>query len=374
MLRIDEVVMREVRLPLRGPFRISSGVAHERRICLLELRHPDGPSAWSECVAASRPNYTPETVDIAWFSLRTWLVPRILGRTFERPEDIFPVLDRNVRGHLMAKAAVEMGFWNLAAILRDVSLSRLLGGRKRRVETGISLGIEPTPQALVQKASDAAKRGYRKIKLKIAPSSDLEYVAAVQEAVGEEASLAVDANAAYGRDDLSRLTRLDEYRLLMIEQPFSGSDLLAHAALQERLETPICLDESVREPRDAKDMLRLDAGRIVNVKPGRVGGLARSRGIHDLCAEAGVPVWCGGMLETGIGRAYNVALASLPNFTLPGDLSPSDRYWDRDVVHPEWTMDAEGRVNVPMERTGLGVEVDRDRIEDLTVRTEILQA
>lgn len=374
MLHIERVRLREIRLPLREPFRISSGVAHERRICLLEIEDGDGHTAWSECVAGSRPNYTPETVDIAWFSLLEWLLPRVVGETFGGPEDVFPALHRDIRGHLMAKAAVEMGAWNLAARRRGVCLAGLLGGDRGEVATGISLGIEQDLDELVRKAEEAVREGYRKLKLKIEPGTDLDAVEAVRASVGSGVELAVDGNAGYTIDDIPRLARLDRFSLLMIEQPLGPGELLQHAELQERIQTPVCLDESVTDPGRARDMIALNSGEVVNIKPGRVGGFSRSIAIHDLCATSDVPVWCGGMLETGIGRACNVALASLPNFRLPGDLSPSRRYWERDIVRPEWTMDEDGMVRVPRDEPGLGVSVDRGRIEDLTVRTALAAA
>lgn len=374
MLRVDEIVLREIRLALREPFQISSGSTGTRRILLLELRGADGGSAWSECVAGGFPNYSPETVDTAWLAIREWLAPRVLGRRFERPEEVAAVLARGIQGHRMARAAVEMAFWGLAAEVAGESLARTLGGTRERVDTGISIGIQPSPDALCRAAEDALARGYRKVKMKIRPGEDVRHVRAVREALGPEAALAVDANAAYTPSEahFEAMDALDELDLLMIEQPMEAGDLLRHADLQARLATPLCLDESVDSLSRAEDMIRLDAGRIVNIKPGRVGGLAASLAIHELCRERDVPVWCGGMLESGIGRAYNVALASLPGFLLPGDLSPSRRYWERDIVDPEWTMSADGRVEVPLERPGLGVAVDAERIGALAVRSESL--
>lgn len=371
-LRADRIELREIRLQLRRPFRTSSGTRSERRVLLLRLEGPDGAVSWAECVAEERPEYSPETVDTARLALREWLVPAVLRRTFGGPARVGPLLDREVRGHRMARAALEMGFWNLAARGRGVALADLLGGRRRTVETGISLGIQDSPDRLVERAELAAREGYRKIKLKVEPGADVDHVSAVREALGPDADLAVDGNASYGPGDVDRLRRLDEMGLMMIEQPLDREDLVRHARLQRELSTPICLDESVTSLARAEDMLELGSGRVVNVKPGRVGGFRPSLRIHDLCDGADVPVWCGGMLETGVGRAYNVALASLPNFRLPGDLSPSRRYWERDVVDPEWTMDGQGRVEVPRERPGLGVEVDEGRIEELTVRREVL--
>lgn len=375
VLRITGIEMREIRIPLRRPFRISSGTRHETRKFLLELRHADGPTCWAECVAAEEPNYTAETVDTAWHALRAWLAPRLLGRELASAREVSAILDVGVRGHRMAKAALEMGAWGLEAVLRSEPLADLLGGTRERVLTGISLGIRERPAELVEDARTALAEGYRKVKMKVRPGEDVEHVRAVREALGPDAPLAVDGNAGYDvLDDLEALRRLDGLGLMMIEQPLDGEDLVRHAWLQEELSTPICLDESVSSPARAEDMTTLGSGRILNLKPGRVGGLAPSLAIHDHCRSRDVPLWCGGMLETGIGRAYNVALASLPGFDLPGDLSPSRRYWERDVVDPEWTMDDEGRVAVPREAPGLGVSVDRDRIEDLTTRAETLSA
>lgn len=371
MIRIDRIVLREIRLALKTPFRISSGVTHERRILLVEL-FSDGVSEWSECVAAELPNYCPETVDTAWWAITRWLAPRVLGRRFEDLDALGDALSLNIRGHPMAKAAVEMGARALRARLDGVSLSRALGGVRDRVPVGVSMGIQDSPEALVEVARKNQEEGYLKLKIKIQPGADVAYVAAVREALGDEASLMVDANSSYRLQDADHLAQLDAFGLTMIEQPLDRTDLLRHAALQKRLRTPLCLDESIDCPDRAEDMLALDAGRIINIKPGRVGGLGSSLRIHDLCEAAGVPVWCGGMLESGIGRAHNVALASLNNFKLPGDLSPSARYWARDIVDPEWTMDATGHVVVPRDRPGIGVEVDRDRIESIAVRREVL--
>ena len=374
MLSFASIRLREIRLPLREPFQISSGTVTERRICLLELESADGITSWSECVAGEQPNYSPETIDTAWHAIVEWLAPRVLGRNFADPQEILPALDAGVRGHRMAKAAVEMGCWAVAAQQASVSLSSILGGTRDRVQTGISLGIQRTPEALADKAMVARAQGYRKIKLKIKPGADVEFVRAVREALGPDADIMTDANSAYTFDYVRHLEKLDRFGLLMIEQPLGPEDLVRHAALQRRLRTPICLDESITDVERAEDMIALGSGRIINIKPGRVGGFTSSKRIHDLCQANSIPVWCGGMLESGIGRAHNIALASLPNFTLPGDLSPSARYWERDIVTPEWTMDAEGMVAVPLERPGIGVEVDRDRIDDLTVRSQEISA
>lgn len=374
MLYVDRITLREIRLALKEPFRISSGVMQERRIALLELTERGGASVMSECVAFQLPIYTAETIDTAWLAIREWLAPRVLGRELAGPEVVHSLLEENIRGHNMAKAALEMGCWGLAAEAAGVSLSSLLGGTRDRVPTGISLGIQSEPAALAARAQAAVAAGYRKIKVKIRPGQDVAYVRAVREALGADIGLMADANSAYTLADSEQLIELDAFKLIMLEQPLGDDDLVRHAALQRRLQTPICLDESITSVDRAQDMIELGSGRIVNIKPGRVGGFTVARAIHDLCASAKIPVWCGGMLESGIGRAYNVALASLPNFSLPGDLSPSARYWHRDVVTPEWTMDDAGMVRVPRDRPGLGVTIDREFLDSLTVRTEELTA
>ncbi len=374
MIHLDRIVLREIRLPLVEPFRISSGVWSDRRILLVELYDSSGAMTWAESVVDDAPNYSYETIDTAWPTLARFLAPRLLGKRIESHTDVFGILEQDVRGHNMAKAALEMGCWALASLQNGVPLARLLGGTRTHIATGISLGIQKDIPTLVAKATESVAAGYQKVKIKIMPGRDIEWVAAVRAAVGDDAHLMADANNAYTLADADRLAQLDALNLMMIEQPLSHDDIVRHAELQKRLTTPLCLDESITSLERAQDMVTLRAGRIINIKPGRVGGFAQSIAIHDFCEENSVPVWCGGMLESGIGRAYNVALASLSNFTLPGDLSPSARYWARDVVTPEWTMDATGMVKVPLDAPGLGVAVDVERIQSLTVRTEEIRA
>lgn len=368
---IHGVELREIRLPLREPFRISSGAMHERRILLAEVAAADGLAVWSECVAGELPNYSSETVDTAWLALRDWFAPRLLGTDLDRPEHLFPLLSRHVHGHRMALATLEMAVWALHALRDGVALARRIGASRSHIDVGISIGIQSSAAALAERAAAALADGYRRIKLKIAPGYDVDYVAAVRAEVGPDAPLMVDANNAYTLDDAEHLALLDEFGLMMIEQPLEADDLVRHATLQQRLRTPLCLDESITSVQRAADMIALGSGRIINIKPGRVGGFAQAIAIHDLCVRNGIPVWCGGMLESGIGRAYNVALAALPGFTIPGDVSPSARYWARDVVSPPWTM-TDGSIAVPLGSTGIGVTVDVDRIDDLTVRKESL--
>ena len=371
MIHLTSITLREIRLPLKEPFRISSGLTTERRIALLELCDATGTMMWSECVAGEAPNYSSETIDTAWLAITEWLAPRVIGKTIESPGDVFRILDEDIRGHLMAKAAIEMGVWGLEATRLGMPLSKLLGGTRREIDVGISLGIQSSPDALAARVVKALGEGYRKVKIKIMPGSDVEFVRAARKAAGSRAPLMADANNAYSLDDADHLAQLDELDLMMIEQPLAHDDLVRHAQLQRRLRTPLCLDESITSLDRARDMATLGSGRIVNIKPGRVGGLASSLAIHDFCESNGIPVWCGGMLESGIGRAYNVALASLSNFVKPGDVSPSSRYWTKDIVTPEWTMTDRGTMVVP-DGAGIGVDVDRNRIDDLTVREKTL--
>jgi len=323
-------------------------------------------------VAGETPNYHPETIDGAWIAIRDYLAPRVLGREFGHPEDVHRALIEGVRGHAMARAALEMASWGLTAEILEQPLAALIGGERAQIATGISLGIQESPDALVERMTRAFADGYQKVKIKIKPGADLEYLRAARAAAGPEAGLMADANSAYTLADADHLALFDELGLMMIEQPLPWDDLVRHAELQRRLRTPICMDESITSADRTEDMFALGSGRIVNIKPGRVGGFTEARRIHDIAVAHDAPVWCGGMLESGVGRAYNVALASLPGFTLPGDVSPSARYWDQDIVAPEWTMDSEGMVTVPWDRPGIGIQVDRDRIEDLTVRAEVV--
>ncbi len=371
-LRVDRVVVREIRVPLVRPFEIASGAVEQRRILLLELIHPDGVRVWSECVAGEAPDYSPETVDTARLALRRWLVPRLLDVELAHPAEAFDRLRRGVRGHGMAAAALEMGCWALSAELTGRRLSEVLGGRRSRIQTGVTLTLAASPDELVAEAREALAQGYRKIKVKIAPGRDVERLRALRRELGEGAPIAADANGSYRRGRLDRLDLLDEVGLLALEQPFAPDDLLGHACLQKRLQTPVALDESVTGFAPAQDMVWLESGRALNLKPGRVGGFAPSLAIEGLCRRAEVPMWCGGMLETGLGRAYNAALAALPGFEMPSDIYPPGRYLVEDIVNPGWTTAPDGTIGVPNRGAGLGVDVDRDRVENLTAWKEEL--
>jgi o-succinylbenzoate synthase len=363
-MRIEQIHWRLIALRLREPFRISSGITHERRILLVSL-DLGGVQGIGECVAGEAPNYSYETVATVRLVLEKHLAPALLGQSFEHPGDVAPFLDRVARGHRMAKAALEMAAWEGWARGRGESLATALGGTRDRVPAGVSIGIQPDTDTLLERIRAFLDQRYRRIKLKIAPDHDLHVLDAVRAAF-PDTPLTVDANAAYGPDDMDHLAAMDRFGLVLLEQPFAEDALLLHARLQERMATDLCLDESITTPGRCHEAIALRAGRIVNIKPGRLGGHAPSLDVHDQCAAAGIPVWCGGMLESGIGRAHNVALASLPNMRLPNDTSASDRYWERDVVTPPFTLDDDGMVAVPT-GPGLGVEIDENYLDAVTV-------
>ncbi|HEX6938633.1 MAG TPA: o-succinylbenzoate synthase [Longimicrobiales bacterium] len=356
-MQIDRITLQQIRLRLVEPFRISSGETHERTILLVKL-DGDGVRGYGECVAGEAPNYSSETVETARIVLERWLIPAVLGRAFDAVDDLAAALDRAAKGHAMAKAALEMAAWDLEAKRRGVSLSRLLGGVRDAVPAGVSIGIQPDIDTLLRRIESYAAEGYRRIKLKITHGWDEQVLDRVR-ARFPDLPLTVDANAAYRPAEIRHLLALDRFDLDMVEQPFAADELLALAELQAELRTPVCLDESITSAARCAEALYLRSGRIVNIKPGRVGGHGASIRIHDLCAEAGIPVWCGGMLESGIGRAHNVALASLPNFRLPGDTSASRRYWARDIVHPAFELGPDGTIAVP-DGPGIGVDVDEE--------------
>ena len=362
-MKIDCVEVREIRMQLREPFEISSGVSHDRRVLLVTL-HSGGITAWGECVAGETPAYSYETTDTAWSILTDLILPRVSGSVVESSADLLNVFE-GIRGHPMAKAAVEMAAWDLEAKASGGSLASLVGGVRDRVPVGVSIGLQPTDDELHRKVADYIEKGYARIKIKIKPGRDVGMLRGLRDRF-PDVSLMADANSAYSLEDLPRLRELDELDLMMIEQPLAHDDYLDHARLQCEMETPICLDESIRSARDAALALELGACRIINIKPGRVGGLFEAKAIHDLCVEHDMPVWCGGMLESGIGRAHNLALASLPGFTLPGDISASKRYWKKDIVTPEFVLNR-GVIDVPS-GPGIGVEVREDLVDAWSVR------
>ena len=359
-MKLNSVEMRRIRLPLVAPFETSFGVQTERDILLLKAITGDG-EGWGECVAGEEPTYSSEYVDGCQHVLIHHLLPRLLARPAIQAEDVGPLL-RPVHGHQMAKSAIEMALLDAQLRARGESFAAYFGASRPAVDCGVSVGIHRSIPELLETVGDYIEQGYRRIKLKIKPGWDVEPVRAVRERFGG-IPLQVDANTAYSLSDAELLARLDPFDLLLIEQPLPEEQVLAHAQLAKAVRTPICLDESIHSAQAAADAIELGACRIINIKPGRVGGYLEARRIHDLCAERGLPVWMGGMLETGIGRAGNVAMAAMPNFTLPGDTSASDRYFHRDITAPFVLRD--GRLDVPA-GPGLGVEVDLEFLDSIT--------
>lgn len=365
-MKIERVELRLIELKLVKPFETSFGRETMKQTIIVSL-YGGGAVGWGECVASSGPWYSSETVGTAWHVLEEFLLPRVFHQEFVSPEALWERL-RPIRGHHMAKAALDGAFWDLQAKLEGRPLAELLGGVRERIESGISIGIQESTPRLLQEIEQRLAEGYRRIKLKIKPGWDINILEAVRERF-PAIMLQVDANAAYTIADLSLFKELDRFGLLMIEQPFADDDLVDHAALQCELETSLCLDESIPSLNAAKAALALGSCKIINIKPGRVSGLTQAVTIHDYCREQGVAVWCGGMLETGIGRAHNIALASLPNFSLPNDISASRRYWEHDIIEPEFELNRDGTISLPR-GPGIGVKVLEDRLEEATIKVK----
>lgn len=361
-MRIDRIELRIVRLPLVRFFETSFARIYDRPFLLVAL-DGDGATGLGECVADANPYYSPETTRTAWHIIAEFVAPLVLGRRFDHPRDVFPAL-RLVRGHNMAKAAVEMAAWDLYARQQNRPLSAILGGRRTSIESGVSIGIQDSLEQLAERVAVEREAGYKRVKIKIKPGWDVEAVAMVRERFGD-IPLMVDANAAYTLADAGHLAALDGFDLMMIEQPLDYDDIRDHARLQRAIRTPICLDESIHTVRAAEEAIELGACRIINIKPGRVGGHAQSIALHDLAAAHGVPVWHGGMLESGIGRAHNIHLSTLPNFTLPGDVAASARYYAPDLIDPEIVVRPDGTIAVPT-GPGIGVNPVPSRIDAAT--------
>ncbi len=367
-MKIESIELRRITLPLVSPFTTSFGTQTERP-CIIVSVHAEGVTGYGECVAMEGPWYSYETVGTAWHMLQDYLIPRLLGYDLDDPMDVWDVL-ASIRGHNMAKAALEMACWDLVAKARGMSLRDLLGGGRDRVAVGVSVGIQASPSALVDTVQRYVDDGYARIKLKIAPGHDEAYVTAVRAAF-PDTLIQADANSAYTLADAPIFQRMDALNLLLIEQPLADDDIVDHATLQHELRTPLCLDESIHSPDDARHALDLGSCRVINIKPGRVGEHRRSREIHDLCRARDIPVWCGGMLETNIGRAHNAALASLPGFTLPGDISASARYYAHDVAGPDFALNDDSTLSVPT-GPGIGVEPDSAALAAATTRQEMV--
>jgi O-succinylbenzoate synthase len=369
-VRIERLELRLLRLPLVHFFETSFERVHDRTFLLVTVEG-EGERGYGECVAEASPYYSSETTETTWHVIERFIAPRVLGAEFAHPRDVFPALAR-IRGHQMAKAAVEMAAWDLYARQQGVPLSRVLGGTRAEIASGVSIGIQDSLEELADTIAVELAAGYRRIKIKVKPGWDLNAVEMVRSRFGR-IPLMVDANAAYQLSDASHLAGFDRFGLMMIEQPLDYDDVADHAALQRQLETPICLDESIHTVKIAGEAIRAGACRIINIKPGRVGGHGPSIQLHDLCAAHGIPVWHGGMLESGIGRTHNIHLSSLANFTLPGDVAASKRYYQPDLVEPPIEVRPDGTIPVPT-GPGLGVTIVHDRVARATERVADMRA
>jgi o-succinylbenzoate synthase len=366
-MKIGRIVLREIRMPLVRPFETSFGRSEERRIILVEAQG-DGASGWGEVTAGEHPFYNEEWTGSAWAILRDYAAPRVLGRELQGPEEVAPLTDC-IRGHKMARGGLEAATWDLSARLEGVPLwQKIGGGARREIPCGVSIGIQGSVEQLLETIERELADGYQRIKIKIKPGWDVDVVRRVRRRF-PSIKLMADANSAYTLADAGLLRRLDEFYLMMIEQPLGHDDIIDHAELQAQLETPICLDECIRTARHAEQAIRLGACRMINIKLGRLGGFREAKRVHDVAQAAGVPVWCGGMLESGIGRAHNIALATLPNFVLPGDVSASRRYWARDIVVPPVETTPRGTI-VARDEPGFGYALDREFLRGITVREE----
>ena len=368
-MRLRKITLREIHIPLIAPFETSFGSTSLRRILLVEA-DLDGISGWGESTAGENPYYSYETVETARHIIGDFLWPMLKGRELKAASEVFDLLAR-VRGHNMAKAAVETAIWDAEAKQKNLPLAKLLGGARDEISSGVSIGIQPSIETLIAKVEKELAAGYQRVKIKIKPGNDVEPARALRQRF-PRLRLMVDANSAYSLEDALLLQQLDQFFLIMIEQPLGYDDIYSHAALQRQLETPICLDECIHDIEHARAAIEIAACKIINMKLGRVGGHTAARRIHDLCQSKSIPVWCGGMLESGIGRAHNIAMSTLLNFTLPGDVSASRRYWTEDIIEPEVEVTPKGTIRVPT-APGIGYAPRLDRIEALTKQRDVLE-
>jgi o-succinylbenzoate synthase len=362
-MKIDSIILHHLSMPLVSPFETSFGRETTRQCVIVEIRSA-GLIGWGECVASHDPGYSYETVGTSMHILNDFIAPLLLGQDVKDAVD-FQNRVSGIRGHHLAKAGVEMALWDLLGKRANKSLRELFGGVREKVEVGVSVGIQDSPQKLAQTVTEYVNSGYARIKIKIKPGKDIAETQTVRAAF-PNIRLQVDANSAYTLEDAPRLKLLDDLNLLLIEQPLFEDDIWDHHKLQSQFQTPICLDESIISPRHARYAIEMNACKIINIKAGRLGGLSQAVMVHDLCQQNTMPVWCGGMLETGIGRASNLALASLPNFSLPADVSASDRYYQRDITDERFTLNEDSTITVP-NGAGLGVTIDVDALREYTL-------
>jgi len=370
-MRISKIELREIRLPLIHFFETSFGRTTERRIILACVRDQRGAEGWGECTCGEGPFYSDEWTETAWSTLKEFLCPMVAGREVQNAAGVYDLMKR-VRGHRMAKAAIETACWDLEAKSAAVPLWQHLGGVHKEIRCGVSIGIQDSPEQLIERIDQELRAGYQRIKIKIKPGWDVDIVRRVRER-WPQIQLMGDANSAYLLNDLPLFEALDEFNLMMLEQPLAYDDMFDHAELQKHLHTPICLDESIKTPADARHAIALGACRIINVKLGRVGGHAQAQTVQQIARENESPVWCGGMLESGIGRAHNIAMATLPGFTLPGDVSASGRYWEEDIIEPPVTVSDRGTITAPSQ-PGIGFNINLKRIDQLTTRKETISS
>ncbi len=369
-MKVEAITLREIRMPLVHFFETSFGRTTERRILLVTV-HTDGPEGWGECVAGEDPFYSEESVDTAWYALEKYLAPPFLGKGIDKGAEA-PAMMGKIRGHRMAKGALENALWDAEAQARQTPLCLLLGGSQTEIPCGVSIGIQNSHDQLLEKIETELSAGYRRIKVKCKPGWDVEVFGKIRDR-WSDILLSCDANSAYTLEQIEHLKKFDRFNLLMIEQPLWYDDFYFHAQLQKKLKTSICLDEAIHGARDAQAAIELGACRIINIKVGRVGGFSEAIAVHNVALKNGIPVWCGGMLESGIGRSHNIALSTLKNFTLPGDVSASKRYWKEDIIEPAVEVSPQGFIKVP-ETAGRGFKIKADLIEKLTVRKKILRA
>ncbi|MGI8669953.1 MAG: o-succinylbenzoate synthase [Aridibacter sp.] len=364
-MKIKSIELIEIQMPLVHFFETSFGRTYERRIILCRVEDEDGNEGWGECTAGEIPSYSEEWTDSCWETIEKILAPIVVGKEFKSASDIWNLM-KKVRGNRMSKATLETAVWDLEAKKLNVPLWKHLGGTNKEIACGVSIGIQDSVEQLLEKIQTELDAGYKRIKIKIAPHWDFDVIKKVRENFGETLLMA-DANSAYTLDDIDLFKRLNAFCLMMFEQPLSHSDIFDHAKLQAEIKTPICLDESIKSPADARQAIEMKACQIINIKLGRVGGHAQAKQVEEVCRNAKIPVWCGGMLEAGIGRSHNIAMSTLAGFTLPGDVSASKRYWQEDIIEPEVSITKNGTIIAP-ENAGIGFEIKRDRIDNLTVR------
>lgn len=366
MFTVRSIELTEINLPLVHFFETSFGRTYGRRIILVRVEDADGAEGWGEVTCGEWPHYSDEWTDSAWVTIEKVLAPMVVGKTVESAADVWGLMSR-IRGHRMAKSGIETACWDLEAKKLGVPLWRHLGGVNQTIECGVSIGIQDTVGQLLHKIRVELEAGYKRIKIKISPSWDFDVIKAVRAAFGG-IDLMADANSAYTLADIDRLKSLDEFNLMMLEQPLAHDDIVDHAKLQREIKTPICLDEPIKAAENARKAIELGSGKIINLKNGRVGGHTQSKLVEQICREAGIPIWCGGMLESGIGRAHNIAISTLAGYTMPGDVSASKRYWHEDIIEPEVEVSSDGMIMAP-DSPGIGFQINTGLIDKLAVRT-----